>query len=49
MSAGNIFMTDRNTFLDDDELEILMLLRTNSDLMMSMRETRAHISKQNFK
>ena len=42
-------MTDGNTLLDDDELEMLILLRMNRDFITSMREKYAHISKQNFK
>ena len=49
ISAGNLVMTDGNTLLDDDELEKLILLRINRNFMTFMRETYAHISKQNFK
>ena len=42
-------MIDRNTLLDDNELETLMLLFINSDFMTFIREKLSHISKQNFK
>ena len=49
ISAGNLVMTDGNTLLNDNELEMLILLRINRDFMTFMREKYAHISKQNFK
>ena len=49
ISAGNLVMTDGNTLLNDNELEMLILLRINRDFMIFMREKYAHISKQNFK
>ena len=42
-------MTDGNTLLNDNELEMLILLRINRNFMTFMREQYAHISKQNFK
>ena len=42
-------MIDRNTLIDDNELETLMLLFINSDFMTFIREIFSHISKQNFK
>ena len=42
-------MIDRNTLLDDNELETLMLLFINSDFMTLMRETLSYKSKQNLK
>ena len=35
--------------LNDDELEMLVLLRINRDFMTFMREKYAHVSKQKFK
>ena len=49
ISVGNLVMKDRKTFLYDDELETLMLLRINRDFMTFIRENHAHTSKQNFK
>ena len=49
ISAGNNVMTDGNTSLNENELEMLILLRINRDLMIFMQEKYAHISKQNFK
>ena len=49
ISAGNLVMTDGNTLLNDNELEMLILLRINRDFMTFMQEKYAHISKQNFK
>ena len=49
ISAGNLVMTDGNTLLNDDELEMLVLLCINCDFMTFMREKYAHVSKQNFK
>ena len=42
-------MIDRNTLLDDNELEKFMLLFMNSDFMKFIREKLSHTIKQNFK
>ena len=49
ISKGNLVMKDRNTFLDDDELEILMLIGMNRDFMKFIQRKYTQISKQNFK
>ena len=47
--AGNIAMMYGNNLLNDDELEIIMLLRANRDFMTFIRERHTHANKQNFK
>ncbi len=46
ISEGNLVVPDENTLLDDDELEILLVLRINCDFIMFIRGKYVHISKQ---
>lgn len=48
MSKRNLVMTDGNTLLSDQELEIVVVLRMNREFMRYMRENYHHLSKQGF-
>jgi hypothetical protein len=37
ISSANLVLTDKNTKLGDDELEMLVVLKTNRDFMVEMR------------
>ena len=44
-AAGQV-MTDGNTLLDDEELEMLAILRVNRDFMERMRTRFAHLKRE---
>ena len=46
LSCGNLVMTDGNTMLSKEELEMLTTLRMNEDFMDYMRTRRPKLSKQ---
>lgn len=45
--AGHV-LTEGNTLLDDDELEMLVVLRMNRDFMQFMREHYNYMTKDHF-
>ena len=48
LSNANLVMTDGNTLLSDEELEMLVILRMNRDFMIYMREHYNHLTKDTF-
>ena len=48
LSQGNLVMTDGNTLLSDEELEMVVVLRMNRSFMRYMRAHYNHLSKQDF-
>ena len=49
LSCANDVMTDGNTLLADEELEMLVVLRMNRDFMKRMRKKYPRLSRQQFK
>ena len=45
--AGHV-LTEGNTLLSDEELEMLVILRMNRDFMQFMREHYGHLAKETF-
>eukprot|EP00965_Chrysotila_dentata_P194822 6176609-Pleurochrysis_carterae.AAC.1 len=48
LSCANVVMTDGNTLLKDDELEMLVLLRINRAFMREMRANYPKVCYQTF-
>ena len=48
LSCANDVMTDGNTVLGDEELEMLVILRMNREFMKYMRENFNHLTKDHF-
>ena len=48
LSAANDVLTEGNTLLDDEELEMLVILRINREFMKFMRANYSHLSRQQF-
>lgn len=48
ISVGNMISTDRNVVLNDDELEMLVILKMNKDFIKFMRNNYAHEIKKTF-
>ncbi|KAL1521722.1 hypothetical protein AB1Y20_021377 [Prymnesium parvum] len=48
LSQGNLVMTDGNTLLSHEELEMVVTLRMNREFMHYMRQHYNHLSKQDF-
>ncbi len=48
ISAANLVLTEGNTLLGDEELEMLVVLRMNREFMEFMRERYNHLTKQQF-
>ena len=48
LSQSNCVMTEGNTLLSDEELEMLVILRMNRDFMDFMREHYKHLNYQQF-
>lgn len=42
ISVGNMISTDQNVVLNDDELEMLVVLKMNKDFIQFMRTNYAH-------
>ena len=49
LSQANLVMTDGNTLLSDEEVEMVTVLRVNRDFMEWMRDNYGHVSLQKFK
>lgn len=49
ISAGNIVMTDDNSLLGDEELDMLVALRMNREFMKWARARYAHLAKSDFR
>ena len=47
-AAGGDAVTNGNTLLSDEELEMLVILRMNRDFMIYMREHYNHLTKDTF-
>ena len=48
ISVGNMISTDRNVLLNDDELEMLVVLKMNKEFIEFMRNNYAHEIKKKF-
>jgi len=48
LSCANLVMTDGNTLLSDDELEMLVILRMNRNFMEFMHKNYSHLALENF-
>ena len=47
-APGTIVLTEGNTLLKDEDLEMLVILRMNRDFMKFMRELYNYLTKQTF-
>ena len=48
-SCANAVLTEGNTMLSDDEMELLVMLRMNKDFMEFMRTHYPHVASESFK
>ena len=48
LSCANDVLTEGNTLLGDEELEMLIILRMNREFMVFMREHYSHLVKEPF-
>jgi len=48
-SAANLILTDGNTLLADDEIDMLVVLRMNRAFMQYMRDHYGYLSRQTFR
>jgi hypothetical protein len=49
LSCANTVLTDGNTLLSDEEVEMLVVLRMNKSFMEFMRQNYPEVGKQAFK
>ena len=48
ISVGNDMSTEGNTLISDDDIDMLVVLRINSELMEFMRSKYSKLSRQKF-